>query len=81
TLRLNWSQNDDLDFEYYSIYRSESSPVDTLAAPIAIINNRYSLQYYDADLTKNKTYYYRIFVTDQGGMSSGSNEASGTPKP
>ncbi|MCU0643151.1 MAG: fibronectin type III domain-containing protein, partial [bacterium] len=33
TLRLNWSQNDDLDFEYYSIYRSESSPVDTLAAP------------------------------------------------
>ena len=81
TLRLNWSQNDDLDFKYYSIYRSGSSPVDTLAAPIAIINNRYSLQYYDADLTKNKTYFYRVFVTDEGGMSSGSNEASGTPKP
>lgn len=81
TLRLNWSQNDDLDFEYYSIYRSPISPVDTLAAPIAIINNRYTLQYYDADLTKNKTYYYRVFVTDQAGMSSGSNEVSGTPKP
>ncbi len=81
TLRLSWSQNNDQDFQYYKIYRSEISPVDTLVAPIAIISNRTTLQYLDSNLTKNKTYYYRIFVTDQGGLSSGSNEASGTPKP
>ena len=81
TLQLSWSQNDDLDFDYYTIYRSESSPVDTLSTPIAIINDRNTIQYYDANLVTSTTYYYRILVTDTGGLSSGSNEASGTPKP
>jgi len=81
TLRISWSQNDDQDFDTYTIYRSESSPVDTVNTAIAIINNRQTTQYNDTNLISNTTYFYRVFVTDKGGLSSGSNEASGTPKP
>jgi len=81
TLSLSWSINDDQDFDFYKIYRSETSPVDTTIAPIAIISNQNTTQYLDSNLIKNKTYYYRVFVVDQGGLSSGSNEASATPKP
>jgi len=80
TLKLTWSQNDDQDFKNYQIYRSDSTGVDLTSALIVIISNRTTLMYYDSNLIKNKTYYYRIYVTDQGGLSSGSNEASGTPQ-
>ena len=81
TLRISWSQNDDQDFDTYTIYRSESSPVDTVNAAIAIINNRQTTQYNDTNLISNTTYFYRVFVTDDGGLSSGSNEVSSTLKP
>jgi len=80
-LELTWTQNNDLDFQDYQIYRSETSPVNTSGVPITIISDPYTTQYYDANLTTNKTYYYRVVVTDQGGLSSVSNETSGTPRP
>jgi len=80
TLRLSWSRNEDGDFSSYRIYRSESSPVDTLVAPITLINERSTTTYNDVGLEKNKTYYYRVLVFDKGGLSSSSNEVSGTPR-
>lgn len=81
TLRLTWSQNDDHDFKNYQVYRAESAGVDSSSALITIISNRTTLNYTDSNLVKNKTYYYRVYVTDEGGLSAGSNEVSGTPKP
>lgn len=81
TLRLTWSQNDDQDFKNYQVYRSDSAGVDSASALITIISNRTTLNYTDLNLVKNKTYYYRVYVTDAGGLSTGSNEVSGTPKP
>lgn len=81
TLHLSWSQNSDDDFAMYSIYRSETSPVDTTNAPITIINNQQTTHYDDNKLSTNTAYFYRVFVEDQGGLFSGSKEVSGTPKP
>lgn len=81
TLKLTWSQNNDSDFAMYEIYRSESSPVNTSTAPIAIINNQQTTEFFDTNLEMNHQYFYRIFVKDESGLSTGSNEVSATPKP
>ncbi len=80
SLRLTWSQNSDVDFDYYAIYRSESSPVDTTGPPIVVISRRNTTEYIDVALTPRKTYYYRIFVVDTAGLRSGSNEVMGKPQ-
>lgn len=79
TLRLSWSENQDDDFATYRIFRSDSSPVDTTAAPIYIINVRETTEYLDRRLNMGQGYFYRVFVYDQGGLSAGSNEVGGTP--
>lgn len=77
-LRLTWSRSTEDDFASYRLYRSESSPVDTSVAPIAIINDSPSTtQYDDNNVKRNITYYYRIFVFDEAGLSAGSNEVQG----
>jgi hypothetical protein len=78
TLRLTWSRSTEDDFASYRLYRSESSPVDTSNAPIAIINDDPgTTQYDDNDVRENVTYFYRIFVFDEAGLSAGSNEVQG----
>ena len=78
TLRLNWSQSTASDFASYRIYRSEFSPVDTTQAPIVILNNNPSVVTYDdGGRQVNKSYYYRVFVFDNDGLSAGSNEVMG----
>ncbi len=79
TLRLSWSESQANDFATYRIFRSSSSPVDTNAAPIYIINTREITEYLDTRLNMGETYFYRVFVYDQGDLSAGSNEVSGTP--
>jgi len=80
TLRLSWSQNEDEDFASYRIFRSQSSPVDTTAGPVAIINSQTTTQYDDRGLVPGTQYFYRVFVFDKGGLSAGSNEVSGRPQ-
>lgn len=81
TLKLSWSENKDGDFLQYIIYRSLTSPVKTTEAPVAIISNQHTTEYFDANLMKNTTYFYCVVVMDNDGLTSGSNEVSGTPKP
>ncbi len=81
TLKLSWSENRDADFSQYIIYRSITSPVKTTDAPIAIISNQSTTEYFDANLTKNTTYFYQVIVMDKDGLTSASNQVSGTPKP
>jgi len=81
TLKLIWTENDEEDFKMYMIYRSESSPVDTTGSAIGVIYQNTVTEYNDSNLEKNKTYFYRVFVTDSEGLSAGSNEVSGTPEP
>ncbi len=77
TLRLSWSQNSENDFDSYRVYRSQSTPVDTLQAPIIIISSSLNTSYDDSDIQQSTDYYYRVLVFDQGGLSTGSNEVMG----
>ncbi len=77
-LRLTWSQSLESDFSYYSVYRSSTSPVDTTAAPVVILNaDPTRTEYTDTGLTPRTVYYYRVFVVDKSGQKTGSNEVRG----
>jgi fibronectin type 3 domain-containing protein len=80
-LRLSWSRNWDTDFDSYRIYRSETANVDSTLTPIAIINNQTTTSFDDTQLESNTRYFYRVFVFDSEGLSSGSNEVEGTTLP
>lgn len=73
-LLLTWTPSNDGDFSHYKLYRSLSSPVDSTAAPIAVISSRKTTEFTDRGLTPRTRYYYRVFVVDTGGLESGSNE-------
>ncbi len=77
-VQLGWSRSIDDDFAGYRILRSTKQPIDPQAPPIAFISDPNENLYLDNTVSANTTYYYQIFVFDQGGKSSGSNVASVT---
>jgi fibronectin type 3 domain-containing protein len=76
SLTLSWNQNSDSDFASYKVYRSTSPGVTTSSTLAATITNISTVTYQDTGLLDNTTYYYKVFVFDQGGLSTGSNEVS-----
>ncbi|MCG3118290.1 MAG: hypothetical protein ALAOOOJD_00458 [bacterium] len=77
-LRLSWSRYNEDNFASYRIFRSTSSPVNIEVLPQAIINEAATTRYDDGGLTRGATYYYRVAVYNRTGLSSASNEVSGT---
>jgi fibronectin type 3 domain-containing protein len=73
-LTLSWSKNDEDDFASYKIYRSTEPSVDVTDQLIATITRSDVTTYRDSGLQENTRYYYRVFVFDNGGTSSPSNE-------
>jgi hypothetical protein len=73
TFQLSWTKSDETDFESYRLYRRNSPGVTTADQLVKIINNQ------GTDNTDNfvpgpVTVYYKIFVFDRHGLSTGSNE-------
>ena len=81
SLRLTWSGNRDEDFDSYRIFRSKTSLIDSTMNPIVIISNRNTNSYDDFGLENSTKYYYRIFVFDIYGSSTGSNKVNGKTLP
>lgn len=77
---LSWSQNTESDFASYKIYRATQAGVTTQSTLIATITQASETSYNDATapatVPPGTTYYYRVFVFDAAGQSTGSNEAS-----
>ena len=73
--RLSWTESPDTDFESYRVYRSVSPGIteDDLFLMVAIVSSRTATGY-DDFLAANGAYYYRVFVFDLEGLTSGSNE-------
>jgi fibronectin type 3 domain-containing protein len=75
SLKLVWTESNDDDFATYRVYRSETIgaistlPSDTLL--VNILSDRASATHTEDGLTRS--YYYRVFVFDRGGLSAGSN--------
>lgn len=76
-LKLTWTVSNEKDFANYRIYRSTTSPVDTVATPLTILNDKSATTYRDAAVTPSTTYFYRVFVFDRFGLSAGSNQVQG----
>lgn len=75
---LAWELSPALDFGNYSLYRSEDPSVDESDTLVYATPDQNSLVFADSDLSFNTTYYYRLFVEDVWGISTGSNTVSAT---
>ncbi len=75
---LTWSRNTNTDFSEYKIYRSTSPGVNDDPSLLVVTISDQEMTYYD-DTGLNLssfTYYYRVYVFDNGGKSSRSNEVT-----
>jgi len=71
-----WKQNNEQDFDHYKLVRSEAPGVNLDGEIIAEISKRQQVNCVDNDVTEGRTYYYRLFTFDKGGLSAGSREVS-----
>ncbi len=78
-LQVWYSASHEVDFNSYRIYRSLTAGVSEASDLVTEIVQRTTTCYYDTALTTGQTYYYRVFVYDNDGLSAGSNEGSGMP--
>lgn len=78
SMKLSWEMNTDNDFVNYSLFRSTESSVTESSELVAEIVNRYTLEYIDEGLQDGTTFYYRVFVEDAIGQTTGSNTVSAT---
>ncbi|KKU14933.1 MAG: Cellulose 1,4-beta-cellobiosidase-like protein, partial [Parcubacteria group bacterium GW2011_GWB1_45_9] len=81
SITLEWSLPSDFDFQNpdfdsYRIFRSTSPNVTTNNTSISTITNQNQTSFTDANLTPNTTFFYKLFVFDKAGLSTGSNEVS-----
>ena len=77
-MTLAWEQSEALDFGLYRLFRSESPVVDESTALVYETGDQESLFFMDSALQPNTLYYYRVYVTDTWGISSGSNVVHAT---
>jgi len=71
---LDWSRNEEDDFASYKIYRSTQPSVDLSDQLLTTITRSDVTTFRDSGLQENTLYYYRVFVFDNGGTSTPSNE-------
>ena len=81
SLNLFWSINSDPDFANYRIFRARTPGVSPESGLVTIFQNRNTTSFTDSTLSRNTTYYYRVYVYDVTGLFFGSNERSGTTNP
>jgi fibronectin type 3 domain-containing protein len=77
-LNLNWDQSEAHDFAQYRIYRSLNPEVDSTDLLAAVILSIEENSLSDTGLIANTAYYYRVYVVDNTGLWSGSNEVNAT---
>jgi hypothetical protein len=73
-IELKWTRNQEADFDHYMVYRDLTSPVSTSSTPIELINDSQITTTTDQRLQLSTQYFYRVYVYDEGGLSTGSNE-------
>ena len=78
-ISLMWSVNYDEDFVSYTLYRSEEAGVtEETGTDLLVYTDHEQVSCTDAGLAPGTTYYYRILVIDEDGLSSFSNELAVT---
>jgi hypothetical protein len=77
-IALDWTRSDARDFSAYRVHRNRSGAVSDADSMVAEITNIDRTFLDDSGLQENTEYFYRVYVVDQGGLSSRSNEESVT---
>jgi fibronectin type 3 domain-containing protein len=79
-LTLTWSMNTATDFREYRIYRATEPGVTTASVLVTTITSREMTYYDDQGIAfPGNNYYYRVYVFDESGKSSRSNEVGTAP--
>ncbi|MEM0964898.1 MAG: sulfatase-like hydrolase/transferase [Verrucomicrobiota bacterium] len=74
---LDWADDTSGALDFYSVYRSESSPVTTFAS---VVGSPSDSSFTDTGVTNGTTYYYAVLATATDGNSSVlSEEVAATP--
>ncbi len=74
TILLDWGINNELDFARYDLRRSTNAGVSPSTPLLVSFTTKEVTSYLDTGLIENTEYFYRLFVVDQAGGVSGSNE-------
>lgn len=73
-IQINWSASDDDKFESYKLYKHNSSGIDELNGElIHVATSSDEVEFTDINFDPLSTYYYRVYVENNKGISSGSN--------
>lgn len=77
SISLSWTASPDNDFETYRLYKDDVAGIqqNETALIIWITESKSQTEFSDINPTSG-TYYYRIFVFDQQGLATGSNEVT-----
>lgn len=71
---LQWTRSAISDFSFYRIFRGENPGIDESSYLVTTINSQSTTNHQDTALADATTYYYKVFVYDNHGNSTGSNE-------
>jgi fibronectin type 3 domain-containing protein len=77
-LLVSWTPSSAGDFAQYNLYRSNSANIDSTDLLVRSLTSAQPSSLTDTGLSQNTAYYYRVYVVDNTGLWSGSNEMSGT---
>lgn len=77
-ITLDWTKSTSSNFSAYRIYRSNSEGVDENDLLVESITDIDSMSFTDSILTAGTEYFYRIYVFNNTGLFTGSNEVSAT---
>ncbi len=74
-ITIRWEESQETDFAAYTIFRDTQPGVtDDPALFVQGLDFKSQTTYPDSDLDQGVTYYYRVYVTNDLGEASGSNE-------
>ncbi|MHA1292521.1 MAG: fibronectin type III domain-containing protein [Promethearchaeota archaeon] len=67
---LSWDDNNDFDFSYYKVYRSNQKITDENINKLSPVVTTTKSSWKDTDLSAGKKYYYVIIAVDLNGLES-----------
>ncbi len=76
-LHLSWTACTEEDFAGYKLFRGSTANIDSTSLLVQIVANVGTTALVDSNLQENSIYYYRIYVTNRQGLSTGSNVVAG----
>jgi hypothetical protein len=79
SVALSWTASDEQDFQSYRIYRSNTATVTTANELVGIVSERGTTEFTSQLVSPPATSYFRVFVFDRHGLSTGSNTRSVGP--